>query len=116
MVIPEAYRTKSTVIGNCKTVDDIKQAIIGLSERSERGCIPLRHITCQLNGYARKLNTTVKAVMDELLTDGQIGLKRVDLLNRSFVFSSERWTAIMDEELAGKHDWDLWAKDMKDFK
>lgn len=116
MVIPEAYRTHSTIIGACRTVEDIRQAIVRLAERSDRGCIPLRHVTCQLNGYARKLKTTVKEVMSDMTAEGLIGLKRVDLLNRTFVFSAERWTAILEDELAGNHDWDHWAKDMKDFK
>lgn len=115
-VIPKEHRTQTLFIGGCHTKAEIREGILRLLDSAELGCVPLRHITCRFGGNAKKLGLKIGDIVNELENDGLLGVKRVDLLSRTFIYRSESWADIVQGELDGTLDWSQYAKALADFK
>lgn len=106
MIIPESDRSRFRLASPPKNRANLKDNIILHLESTSHGAMPLRHVINRYATYARRFNTDVITLLNELTEEGRCGMRHFTSLNRTFVFPASEWI----ECLEANKTTDVWAK------
>lgn len=104
MIIPPENRPAFRLVAPPKTVPTLKDAIESYLEVNGRPT-PLRHLNNRYSGLATRLGTTIQDVLNSMVDEGRIGMRRFVELNRTFVFSADEWASCLEEHKVS----DVWG-------
>ncbi len=95
---------------------ELKSNIVKLVGMSRVGATPLRQLASRFGREALKYDVHISELINELVEERLLGIKRLPGLVRTFVFSESDWTEIMRDLDSGKDVWGNLEVSLKDVK